>query len=186
MGLAFDLQCFWIYSGNVFYDGKDFNICIVQENLEITQRNQQMTSASSISNLGEIKGLSFSFMTVNFVPKFDDVLAKNLKALVMRKCNLKEITREDLEQFPELEDISLMANDLTTLPGNLFLGNKKIPKISMRFNNFKTIGADLLEPLASLTFSLFSNAGCVDFDAKDQTGLEALKERLKACPVPAL
>jgi Leucine rich repeat len=179
MGLAFDLQCSSIWM-NKLIEGKMFNRCRVK-NLQITQRGQEMTSAYLINNLSAIQGLYCYSLTVNFVPRIGDELAKHLKSLVIDWCHLKEIKQEDLEQFPELVEISLHGNDLTTLPGNLFDRNRKIEKFDLGYNKFKTIGAEVLEPLKSLTIAYIWSAGCVSFVAFNQNQVDPLKEKLKAC-----
>jgi hypothetical protein len=182
LGMAFDLRCFTIYT-NVKPEIKKYNYCCAEQSLQITQRGQQMTSASSISNLNAIEGLEFFSMTVNFVPRFDETLAKNLKSLRITLCNLKEIKQEDLAQFPLMESLSLWINDLTTLPGNLFDRNTKIKFIAMQSNKYTSIGAEILKPLTSLEWADFSDAGCVDFHATDEAKMQILKEKLKACTV---
>jgi Leucine-rich repeat (LRR) protein len=184
MGLAFDLKC-WKIDVTVLFGGKSFNRCFVK-NLQITQRGEKMTSKSSISTLSAIQGFYFNEGTVNFVPRVDDVPARNLKSLAIYHCHLKEIKREDLDQFPELEEIALFGNDLTTLPGNLFLGSRKIQRINLEFNNFKTIGEEVLEPLKSLTLAYIYSSGCVSFKANTRAEVETLKMKLKACPLPTV
>jgi hypothetical protein len=153
LGFAIDTQCSEIDISDGT-PGNEFNVCWL-ENLNITERGVQITSPSS---LNYINGLCMWETTVNFMPQFDKVLAKNMKMLVILGCHLKQVERNDVAQFPELKEIALPQNDLQTLPEDLFMNNLKLETISMYNNKFIMIGLEILTPLSSLKIAEFRNA----------------------------
>jgi hypothetical protein len=149
------------------------------DDLTITERGAVMNPSPYDDN-NNIKGLEIENQIVHYVPKVTEKFAKRLEDLQIYVCGLKEVRKEDLEQFPQLKDLSLAWNDLQWLEGDLFAFNPKLEVVSFDGNQkLKYIGANLLDSLSELWSANFLSAGCIYFNAFDPEGLEELKAELK-------
>jgi hypothetical protein len=97
-GFAFDLECSQIVKR---WWAKDYATCIVTD-FTITERGAVMNPSEYDDN-DEIKELVIRNQTVHYVPTFTVKFAKRLKRLEIKRCGLKEVRKEDLEQFPQLK-----------------------------------------------------------------------------------
>lgn len=136
-GFAFDLKCSklvvecWL-SGNVL-------TCHVKD-LNVTKKGEIMNPIA-IASYNQMKGLEIHEQIVHFMPKFTESLAQSLEALLVDSCHLKDVSKEDLQQFSPLKLLSLANNDLEKLDGDLFDFMPRIEVVSFRGNEkLKYIG----------------------------------------------
>lgn len=66
------------------------------------------------------------------------------------ECNLNEITKEDLQGYPDLIYFGIIDNELSYLPGNLFEYTPKVEFIDFSLNKIKWIGPMIFEPLINV------------------------------------
>lgn len=151
VGLDFDLVC------DSFSDGVT---CYVK-NLNITERGDTM-NPSSIDDDNQFEALMIEDQIVNFMPSFTDLLAQRLERLCVDSCHLKVITKEDLQQFPNLKDVSVASNDLEWLDGDLFEFNPRLEIVSFYKNKLTFIAANLLDSLINIKEADFYANYCID------------------------
>lgn len=169
VGFAFDLKFVSTLDG----------IALTVENLTVTERSEIMNQ-SSIDNDNRVKVMRISDQTVNFIPKFTELLAQRLTVLQVDRCHLKFVSKEDLRQFPQLKEISLLYNDLEWLEGDLFESNPKLEVVLFSYNNeLMFIGANLIDSLPQLRQASFNFAGCMKYHAYNPEMMQRLKIYLK-------
>jgi Leucine-rich repeat (LRR) protein len=175
MGFAFDLECSKIEK--LWWD--DAVLTCTVGNLTITNRVAVMDTSKYDDN-DKIKTLDIVNQTVYYVPRLTGKMAKRLENLEISECGLKEIRKEDLQQFPQLKILTLEENDLEWLEDGLFEFNPELKKIYFSYNeNLNYIGPNLLESLPKLGVAGFMYAGCIRFFALGREELEELKTKLK-------
>lgn len=146
------------------------------ENFHDTERDAVMDTSSLDA---QVKGLWIENQTAHFIPKFTDALEDRLEALLIDRSHLKAVTMGDLRRFPRLKHLSLSSNDLEWLDGDLFDFNSNLEKISLQGNNFKFIGAELIDSLTKLWLVSFESAGCIDFRDFGQDFHKMLRKKLR-------
>ncbi|KAG5668050.1 hypothetical protein PVAND_016006 [Polypedilum vanderplanki] len=67
-----------------------------------------------------------------------------LISLTISNTQLKEITQEKMKNFPELENLSIIHNDLTSIPSDLFHFNPNIKYIDLRYNKIIWIDIQMI------------------------------------------
>lgn len=82
----------------------------------------------------------------------------NLTHLVIQRCGLKNITKEDLIGLENLEHLSVWGNILTTLPNDLFVNMKKLRRVFFGNNPIEDLSSKVFEPLEpTLEYVNFEN-----------------------------
>jgi Leucine-rich repeat (LRR) protein len=176
VGFAFDLECSEVEEEN--WDGQKDFACYVKT-MNVTKKGESM-NPSAIDDDIRVEKLEIRHQIVNYLPKFTVSLAQRLKYLSVASCHLKIVSKEDLEQFPDLTILSLSHNDLERLDGDLFDYNPRLYAVWFNDNKkLKFIGANLLDSLTELENADFTIAGCIDFDALKPATMSKLKEQLK-------
>ncbi|KAG5667488.1 hypothetical protein PVAND_015468 [Polypedilum vanderplanki] len=79
-----------------------------------------------------------------------------IKRLEIKESHLKELSRDDLAQFPELWDLSVPYNDITTIESDLLDMNPKIQHLNLRHNRITFI-AEKIEKMTNLELILDDN-----------------------------
>jgi len=88
---------------------------------------------------------------------------KNLKALWILSCELKEIFQLDLRKFPKLVYIQLLGNKIEIIEEGLFAFNPNLEVIGFRDNKLVHIDPNVFDNLSKLSHFWFSNATCVNY-----------------------
>lgn len=88
---------------------------------------------------------------------------------------LKALTQEDLKGFPQLKELFIKNNRLTSLPSGLFDYNPNLKFISFSTNFLRSIPADIIDPIEDLDELRFAYNVCVSRNGK---GANAIKEVL--------
>lgn len=102
---------------------------------------------------------------LKFIPSNFGTFFPNLESLSIRFASLKNLTADDLSQFPHLEYFQADECQVNVLPSNLFEGNPNMTRLIVdgpnefdRNNSLHTVGQDLLLNTPKLQFvSLFKN-----------------------------
>lgn len=174
-GFASDLECsdlkteYWV-NGTILS-------CVVGK-LNITQRGVTVNS-SKVDNNTRVRKLNIFSQTINFMPKFTEILAQRLEVLYVAFCKMKNVSKEDLRQFSQLKELWMPYNDLEWLDGDLFNFNPQLEYVWFSNNKFKFIEPNLLDSLTKLKYAEFDSAGCISFIASNQAKFRDLKGRFK-------
>ena len=78
------------------------------------------------------------------VPRGLTKFFENITRLSLVQCELQEISRQDLMEYEKLEFLNLLGNHLTSLPNDLFLGNKNLRWIHFEHNQIEILSSKLL------------------------------------------
>lgn len=146
--LSMELKCNFKI-GNWTHNPKLYTCTVTATN--ITEPNTDIISvlgqhAPGMSNK-DVKAVDFRDSTVNYFPRRLDVIFPNLIALQIRNCDLKKISRRDLNGFEKLVDVCFPRNSLTSVPNDLFVGFHKLKMISLNDNKLERLSSQLLQPV---------------------------------------
>lgn len=134
--------------------------------LNITQKNEVMTSASTVTGIERVKALYITKQTIYYMPKFTESFAKNLKLLYLASSKLQSISREDLRQFPNLIRFSVWNNEILFLSFDLFELTPKLESIEVNWNRLEFVGEGIFDSLTNLGYISMGQSGCIDFSAE--------------------
>lgn len=103
----------------------------------------------------------------------------NIEALSVWNATLRTVSNTDLQQFANLREIWIYENHLEFLPSSLFEYNPKIEYINFKSNAIKYIGENFFNYLPNLKRAEFWYNVCINDEATDAAGLEAIKTEIK-------
>lgn len=112
------------------------------------------------SNLTEgflVRNQHFKYFPNNF-----HIHLPNLKAIQIIKSGLKQLTFENMKNFPELNSLWLPLNEIENLLNGVFDRNLKLENLSLYGNKLNMVQARVLMPLKSLNFVSFEKNICID------------------------
>lgn len=82
----------------------------------------------------------------------------NLTHLVIQRCGLKNVTKEDLIGLENLEHLSLWGNNLRILPDDLFVNMRRLRRIFFGNNPIEHLSSKVFEPIGpTLEYANFEN-----------------------------
>lgn len=114
--------------------------CAVQNAYLITSKDDRIaTEIRGLhlygKNRDDVKFFSSYEKKVNYFPRGLTKLFKNVEKVKIYGANLKEITKDDLEQFGEkLKALWLYNNKIAVIEGDLFVFNKNLEEIHLGTN----------------------------------------------------
>lgn len=180
VGFSFDLKCLHLEDDH--WSVGAILICHVHS-LNIIARGEIMDTNwynGKISNDTRVNGVMIVHQIVNYMPKFSDLLAQRLEYLQVSNCHLKDISKQDLQQFPQLKYLRLPNNDLKRLDRDLFEFNPQLESVAFSGNeNLKFVAENFLDSLTKLRFADFTCVRCVCFTASTPELLKNFNEMLK-------
>jgi Leucine-rich repeat (LRR) protein len=98
---------------------------------------------------------------------------------------LKNIEKEDLAVFPNLELLTLTSNQLQVIPGDLFEGIPRLADLSFKSNKITHVGQNLLSNLPRLRSADFTGNYCINQRAFLATQIPDIIAALnEKCPEP--
>lgn len=118
--------------------------------------------------------LRVSFRQWSYMPRGLGDMFENLEALILNYCGLMLLSKEDLEQFPNLKTLQLPNNLLTSLDSGLLQFNTKLMSFVAERNRICTIAVDIFDTLDDLEEINLSDNSCVVI-ARDKKQIENLK-----------
>ena len=116
-----------------------------------------------------------------FFPRNLHKLLTNLKAIQIIGSGLRELTFEDMKNFPNLKSLWLPLNKIEALSNGIFDRNSKIEKLSFYGNLLKSVEARVLMPLNNLIFVSFERNFCIDRAATEENLSELRNEIAMKC-----
>lgn len=100
----------------------------------------------------------------------------NLKVLSFNEIVLEEMSANDLEQFPKLQLLSLHETHVVRLIDDLFKYTPDLKWLRVTKNPLHGISSGILNALQ--LYGDFSKNNCFSILAKDQSGIQELKQKL--------
>jgi hypothetical protein len=177
--VSFDLNCDYVNDEFSFLGTIYFCEMI---NAEVTVREtvaSVSTSHSLEKSNTEVKALFVRDKTLRFVPDGFNKFFSNIEGVDIYNSQLKEISSDDLKQFPKLRGLWIRYNQVEKLESGLFEFNEKLEYISFGWNKIMHIGVDLFTPLKNLKKAFFPKNICIDEGGDSPTALQELKDEIK-------
>ncbi|CAG9810614.1 unnamed protein product [Chironomus riparius] len=153
---------------------KNVYFCYVNNNPSITTRESAaITSISGTHQSGktnsDVGGFAVYSKTINYFPRGLETFFKNIKAIQIDNCNLKEVHQEDLKPFPKLIELHLTSNKLEVLEEDLFDFNPDLEFIHFWDNKIVHIEPNVFDHLSKLSYLYLLYNSCIDKKAKNST-----------------
>lgn len=134
----------------------------------------------------DVKALNINGGVSTIFPSAIGTIFPNIEVLSVWNASLKLIASRDLQQFSNLRECWLNANDLNYLESDLFEYNPKVEVIVFKNNQIKFIGANFFSYLPKLRKADFRHNDCIDGEATDIATLNTIKDEIKGkCSVLA-
>lgn len=129
----------------------------------IVQPNTRVKAYIGVHLLGQtdddVEAISFSHVLVRFFPRGLHKIFPNLKAVYMKGCGLKQISKKDLSGLENLLTLNIDSNQLKSLPRDLFDNMKKLQHVSFSGSQLARVDSRMLEPILWNDLSLVSFCG---------------------------
>lgn len=123
---------------------------------------------------------------IDFIPERIENFFPNLHGLRVGNSSIRQLSKDDLKPFPELELLSFDKNKLEVLDGDLFDYTPSLKWIYFEDNNIVHIAPDLLASLKNLEFIDISGNICVDEIVQSHESINLLTLQLSVkCPPTA-
>lgn len=117
--------------------------------------------------------------TINYLPSGFGKFFNKLFGLSVENCGLKELTQENLKEFPKLKHIWIFKNSIEILPKRLFKYNPDLIYINFNSNKIKEIDRKLFDNLKYLkTIEMRSNI-CINMKTSKDTAVSAFIAKVK-------
>lgn len=126
----------------------------------------------------EVNRLQINDQEVGFIPQKINTFFTNIIEFKMINCSLMDVSKYDLQNFPELQLLDLSSNKLQSLMADLFEYSQKLIWISFEKNNIVTVGAEIFKSLYQLAQLRFSSNSCVDENAVTIDRVEILISKI--------
>lgn len=180
--IQIDIIC--SYEPSVWNINVTLNSCAVENKLVVIKRNSNVKSVKIITknekaDLTEIKEINIKYVVMYFMVKGFANHLKNIIALNIGYCQLKEISRDDLKVFPKLKYLWIWENELEVLEADLFKFNPEIIYINLYWNFLKSIDSNIFNNLKSLKFVYIHKNICISSKAYNQDEMNKLLEIIK-------
>jgi hypothetical protein len=116
--------------------------CIAKFNPRVTSNGVQIYTFELKPGLAEsefINEIIVKEQVMHYIPYLNTKMFKNIVKFIIQKTNLKEIHKEDFQQFPELAILEIRNTDLTTVDKDLFELNEKLTNVILTGNKITSI-----------------------------------------------
>ena len=168
---GFDLQCTFRTLDHHFFDGISPDGAAPKTgcyatNVDIQSRDQVVTSVNgkdlkSFTGFG-YKRLEILRQPVHFIPQGLGEFFPDLEGLKIGNSQTKEVTKNDIAQFPKLKQLHLYSTDIQSLPANLFEENPDLLYIYLGHNKLTHVGKGILSPLKKLHTAYIQGNPCIN------------------------
>lgn len=159
----------------------NYTSCNVVKNPGINDREVKV-SISNTTNISEtVEAFQVISQTMKFLPINLGVVFKNLKALIIRKSELEEISKNDLAQMANLIYLNLTFNNLTVISKDTFDGNLMLEIIILNNNQIKHIHPDTFDKLWNLQRVEIKKSPCLENFTAVRSNFFSKKQHLVKC-----
>lgn len=124
--------------------------------------------------------LLFFNTKVHYIPRKLTKIFPNLAHLAISKCELKEVSAEDLVGLSKLESLILPNNNITNLPEDLFKNTENLKTVILSANLLQNFDAKILQPIRNTIgiVNVMGNPGVHRY-FHDKSGIEDFIERME-------
>ncbi|CRK95770.1 CLUMA_CG009227, isoform A [Clunio marinus] len=113
----------------------------------------------------DVEVIWFKHAKVNYFPHGLNEIFPNLKIVRIQECGLKSLTRKDLVGLENTESLWCDANNITSLPNDMFHNMSKLIYIAFQFNDLQFISSELLTPIFENDLQVVDFSGNHSIDA---------------------
>jgi uncharacterized coiled-coil protein SlyX len=100
--------------------------------------------------------------TLTFIPQGLTGFFANFRAFLAAYCNIQAFTGFELDEYPDIELLSVVRGEFQRIPARLFQSTPKLRSINFGANNIQYIGGGAFDHLDALVTLRFWNSGCVN------------------------
>lgn len=129
--------------------------------------------------LHALKEINFQDIKLHFIPRGFQSPFKDITKLTAITCQLKEVHRADLSQFPKLKILWLWGNDLEVIESDLFQANPQLELIDLGTNKIWFIAENSFKNLKALEKVKLNANLCIDGDYENTQALGSLNSDVK-------
>jgi hypothetical protein len=134
--------------------------------LEITGDERNLTTVAGNHTNGrndsDVSGLSVHDQLLNGIPQNIHEFFPHITALSFSASSIRFLTRSDLENFPNLEYLNLLKNQIWSIDGDVFVVTPLLRYLNLSSNLLRNLGPNVFDSLMNLRIlSLLDNA-CID------------------------
>jgi hypothetical protein len=128
----------------------------------------------------DVKLINIDNQPYNKIPQGIEKFFPNLQGISVKDCKVENITKADLEPFPNLKYLTMNANFLEVLERHLFNSTLDLVLIDFSWNRLRHVGLNILNSLDKLKVAFFNSNDCIDEDYAHgkKKELKKLKEDL--------
>lgn len=179
---GFNLQC--DYVTNIWLHKVTGKTCLTK-NVEITAPNQTVTSINGETfPIKFVKMILFYQQTVNFVPNGIEKFFPALTAISFSQSKLKAIGKSDIRPFNNLRILYIANNEVEQLSDDLFEFNTELQAFVATNNSLKSIGSNILTPLAKLEYVDLRGNVCINEAAESASQISKISQHfIKNCSI---
>ncbi|XP_037041999.1 uncharacterized protein LOC119078537 [Bradysia coprophila] len=158
----------------IFYE------CFSNETINVSERNTAVTNVTGMhlhtlnnSNVQGIHIIGASYLPTGLAKFFPNLIGLSVEQ------HLKEITKNDLEPFPNLIHLWLVRNPLEVIEKDLFMYNPDLAYISLRQNFIKEIDSNVFDHLDRLSILELDRNECINDNAAGRYDVMRLIKQIK-------
>lgn len=168
------------------FGGKFLYRCLVKE--QKIPENQELRFNNKFHQTGktneDVTLINFDDCIVTAVPQGLTKVFPNLKVLVIFNSKLKQVSKNDLAEYKNLEVLHFGHNEIEVLPESLFEGFENLKRISFYENKLKVVAPNILDELNNLErVNFLGNTWynmCFSTDPNDKPTPSVTLDKLKA------
>lgn len=126
----------------------------------------------------EIRVVQFTLKTVHYFPSI--AFFPKLEGFSIQHCHLKEVNQADLRQYPHLELLWLIGNDIEVLEEGLFDHNDELGYINLGGNKLSYVDSKIFNQLPILKNLCLNSNPCIHAQAyKSETKVAEIRKELE-------
>ncbi|XP_037042002.1 uncharacterized protein LOC119078538 [Bradysia coprophila] len=154
--------------------------CECKESIKAPERNTVVSNVTGMhvpsANNSNVQGIHI--FGASYLPTGIEKFFPNLIGLSVEQ-HLKEITKNDLEPFPNLKHVWLARNQLEVIEEDLFVYNPDLVYISLRQNFIKEIDSNVFDHLDRLSILELDRNECLNDNAIGRYAVVQLIKQVK-------
>jgi len=151
--------------------------CTVKTSPNIMKRDTKVTSICGSSSQG-VKVFYAVSKVIRYIPKNLEQVFEDLIGFRLESTQLKMVTKEDLQPFPELLMFSSVNNHVEFLEEDLFMYNTKLEYVSFRYNKITYIHPNVFNAISRTLKQLYMDPQSINCLIGNPTTPAAIEKAL--------